>query len=186
MKTDNIITKIWEIRGLLDASVSNRDRCLFEQAYQQFEDICKNKSYITSASISIGKSFVSNEEVLSDIQKNFNNIAYDFNAVIAGLYSDLTKVNPLERKANSIIELVWSNRGKFDILIKKIKQLKSDEQEVKRVFAQLKSNISLLCEYAKHSPSKTFEADLMALLNIHQEIENKEQECLRSVRAQTI
>jgi predicted transcriptional regulator len=177
---NNIIKDIWDIRGMVDEANEKKNKGMFIEAYEKFCDITNQKNYLlTTSTLSMGKSFESDDEMAEDMQTNFGKIAYDFGAVAARLYSKTVKANPFEKQAKSVLEFVWLYRGRMDDVISKLRTLNSSEKEIQRVFGQLKSNINMLVDYSKRMFGRNIETDITDLLTIHQEICEAEQKALK-------
>ena len=177
---NNIVKQMWDIRGMVDEAYEKKNKGLFIESYETFCDLTNRKCYLlTTSTMTMGKSFASDDEMVDDMQTNFGKIAYDFGAVAARLYSDNAKANPFEKNAKSVLEFVWLYRGRMDEAIAKLRTINSNEKEIKRVFAQLKSNIAMLIDYSKNVFGTNIETDLTDLLTIQQEICDAEQKSLK-------
>ena len=123
---NNIITKIWNIRGMLDKAVQKQDRELAEKAQAKFNKIYETELYHKSFAIAtVNQDYDNVEQLCKDRDCNFALLAYRFAMIKKEMRNvEATPEHPFQFV--SILDLIWYTRGMYDLLNEKIQNREVD------------------------------------------------------------
>ena len=77
MKND-IVKEIWEIGGLIDYAIDNKDVLIYEKARKRFNKLMETKAYLKSiASATIDKEYETYDDFDYDREVNFLLLAFE-------------------------------------------------------------------------------------------------------------
>ena len=118
---NNIITKIWNIRGMLDKAVQKQDRELANKAQEKFNKIYETELYHNSfAFATINRIYKNIDELNEDREYNFGLLAYRFAAIKKEMKNvEACSVFPFQ--IASVIDYIWYIRGMYDMFISYVK-----------------------------------------------------------------
>ena len=131
---NNIVTKIWHIRGMLDKAVANQDRELANKAQEQFNKIYETELYHKSFAIAtVNAEYENVEQLCLDRDYNFALLAHRFAMIKKEMRN--VEVNPEHPfQFVSILDLIWYTRGMYDCFMEYING-KEDETNRKSVLS---------------------------------------------------
>jgi len=114
---NNIITKIWNIRGMLDKAVQNQDRELANQAQEKFNKIYETELYHNSFAIAtVNANYENVEQLCLDRDYNFGLLSYRF-AMIKKEMRNVEATPTYPFQFVSILDLIWYTRGVYDVFL---------------------------------------------------------------------
>lgn len=114
---NNIITKIWNIRGMLDKAVQKQDRELAQKAQEKFNKIYETELYHNSFAIAtVNANYENVEQLCLDRDYNFGLLAYRFAIIKKEMRKvEATPEHPFQFV--SILDSIWYTRGMYDVFL---------------------------------------------------------------------
>ena len=114
---NNIITKIWNIRGMLDEAIEKQDKSLAETAQDKLNKIYETKLYQKSYAIAtVNVDYESVEQLCLDRDYNFALLASRFAAMKKEMRNiDMNPSYPFQFV--SILDSIWYTRGMYDLFL---------------------------------------------------------------------
>ncbi len=110
----DLVTEIWEIRGMVDLAIENKDTDLFYEAYERYMKISETKSYLKSYVLdTIGKEATSHDEKIADRQANWDRLTFNLGTLLARVQTGKYTFIPYG-KAKSLLDIIWLSRAMFD------------------------------------------------------------------------
>jgi len=144
---NNIITKIWNIRGMLDKAVQNQDRELANKAQEKFNKIYETELYHKSFAIATVNSLYTDiEELCLDRNYNFAILACRFSAIKKDLI-DVEANTETPIQFVSVLDLIWYTRGLYDRFMEYINGKEDLEDEQCILADGIVYNLNQCCDY---------------------------------------
>ena len=160
----NLITEIWEIRGMVDNAIVNKDADLAVRAYKRFMQLSDNKAYLDSFSASTkGRGGTFDEK--EDKEKNWNRLAFNLNYQVARAIGENVIDLPYG-KAESLLDVIWLSRAMFDDCI----NASSNKKEEEKILIRLTAVQDKLSS-CYHEIRSSYPQEKTAIMAIRQEIE---------------
>lgn len=129
----DLITEIWEIRGMVDNAVVNKDKELFEKALNRFNEVATvNKSN------RLFNTIYNEEEPIDDKEVER---AQNLGRLTINMGYQMARVNQLDvdtkpfGKPKCIIDVIWLSRAMFDDSVYSSSNPKEKEKNLRRLNA---------------------------------------------------
>ena len=147
---NNIITKIWNIRGKLDKAVQTQDRELAQKAQEKFNKIYETAEYHNSFAIAtVYQTFENVEQLCEDRDYNFALLAYRFAMIKKEMRNvEATPEHPFQFV--SILDLIWYTRGMYDLFKECIKNSNDNQETINILANSISYNLNQAYEYLDH------------------------------------
>ena len=144
---NNIITKIWNIRGMLDKAIDTQNIELAELAQQEFNKIYETEIYHNSfAMASINRLYNNVEQLFDDRDYNFALLASRF-AILKKEFKHVEAETGHVFQFVSIIDIIWYTRGMYDFFMKYINEGDFINKDVNILASAIAFNFEKSIEY---------------------------------------
>lgn len=144
---NNIITKIWNIRGMLDKAVETGDKELAELAQQKFNKIYETELYHKSFAMATINALYDNvEQLFEDREYNFALLAFRF-ANIKKSFRQVESEYGCIFQFVSILDIIWYTRGLYDQFMSYINNDEVTNPDVNVLASAIAFNFKKCLEY---------------------------------------
>lgn len=143
---NNLVTEIWEVRGMVDDAIRFKDVCKLSDAYKRLSKDCDCSNLYLYSPITSTKQGITVYKNVQDIHKNFEDRQQNWNKItlhmskivqyfLDGIFEDVPY-----GETKSALEDIWVARGLYDNVVAKLNDSNDKEKlkvEIEKIYKQL-------------------------------------------------